>query len=84
MGAFAFVSMIGGIFGMNMKNGFEENKVSRSAIHGMVLKWDRLAPRQHAPAYTSVKAWLVQHAVCNAWPGINTRIAHGLLALSAS
>ena len=28
MGAFAFVSMIGGVFGMNMKNGFEESKVS--------------------------------------------------------
>ena len=28
MGAFAFVSMIGGVFGMNMKNGYEDSKVS--------------------------------------------------------
>ena len=27
MAMFAFVSMIGGIFGMNMKNGYEESKV---------------------------------------------------------
>ena len=32
MAMFAFVSMIGGIFGMNMKNGYEESQVSNLAL----------------------------------------------------
>ncbi|KAK9792989.1 hypothetical protein WJX73_010706 [Symbiochloris irregularis] len=37
MAMFAFVSMIGGVFGMNMKNGFEESQVAFWSTTGVTL-----------------------------------------------
>ena len=41
MGAFAFVSMVGGIFGMNMKNGWEESRVRQLPCKPVIWHdWD--------------------------------------------